>query len=527
MNNIRGERNYRYRVTYQPSSSSTTYNYYGFIPRQVEYPRVAAISCFGPDDTKDKTDLIEGVLKTEPDLIVLSGDHTYFSQGLGFGILETLYTLNRLTRNLPTVVQLDDHDYGTGNIWGAGNGDEESGEGFNRKPVCLVNALEQMTMGHHPDSATDETLDNGIGIYYTNYEYGNVDFAILESRKFKNRDVGDSMLGSAQEDWLRDWCGAKKGKLKVVLTQSPFAQLGVIITRWRKRVGGLVEVGKDKDTNGWPLEGRARFFDIIDGCSNLIIAGDQHLGIAVSYDDYGVMECSSPAAVNDMFWRMNFNELGETHLDRFGHPYRLLNVWNVAEPLYTSYQFPYETRPLGDLVKDSRADGFLVADLSTEFPTCEMHGYRQGQRMIWSTTGETEAPTKAPTKIPTTRAPVTNECSTNTDCGGNSHCALEIEEPWAPLVCCPGLSKISTLVPNTRVCRGQQDVNGVCSHNNFCRSDRCGHHRQHDKTPSYCCEGKIVRVGGVKVCRNSVPRGSFCTDGIVCESGTCISQKCH
>jgi len=51
-------------------------------------------------------------LNLEPDLLVLQGDQTYFHKNLVYGQLETFYTLRDLTRNIPTIVQLDDHDYG-------------------------------------------------------------------------------------------------------------------------------------------------------------------------------------------------------------------------------------------------------------------------------------------------------------------------------------------------------------------------------------------------------------------------------
>jgi alkaline phosphatase D len=278
---------------------------------------------------------------------------------------------------------MDDHDYGEPNLWGAWNGDEESGSGF-FKPVCLVNALQQQSMGHNPDPATQMTLANGITVHYTSYEYGMVEFAVLEARKFKNHR-GNSLLGDEQESWLRGWCSVNDEKLKIILSQTPFASLATNVTTFSSKPPFVraVKAGSTFDTNGYPAEGRRRFMEIIQGCSPLILSGDQHLGIAVTYDDYDVMECASPAVSNDVFWRISVGKLNSTYIDGFGHSYRLLNVWNVHPDLLPK-QTPYGTRFKGDVVKAKRGDGYLVVDLDGTKATCKMKGYRNGPSLIWS-----------------------------------------------------------------------------------------------------------------------------------------------
>jgi len=106
---------YKYTVSYIPApgtSPDLVYTYGGSIPIPRDYPTVAALGCFGPDSTKWKRSLVDSVLALQPDIIVLQGDQTYFPAHLGYGHLETFYTLRELTRNIPTIVQLDDHDYG-------------------------------------------------------------------------------------------------------------------------------------------------------------------------------------------------------------------------------------------------------------------------------------------------------------------------------------------------------------------------------------------------------------------------------
>jgi hypothetical protein len=319
----------------------------------------------------------------KPDLVVLQGDQTYFHESLSYGFLELVYSMHRVTRDIPTIVLMDDHDYGEPNLWGAGDGDEDSGSGFT-KPVCLINALQKQAMGHNPDSVHNGTLENGIDVYYTQYRYGHVDFAVLEARKFKNVADGDSLLGHEQEQWLQEWCSVNQDRVKVVLSQTPFASLATHNTIYHeyKPFGVHPIVGGEPDTNGYPVSGRNRFMDIIKGCSNLILSGDQHLGLAATYEDYGVTDCVSPAVINTIFWRLNLNAPGESYHDDYGHEYRLLNDWNVEEDLWR-LKNP-DSMNFTNSDQTSRADGFMMVDLDGRSATCSMQGYRKGSEQIWS-----------------------------------------------------------------------------------------------------------------------------------------------
>ena len=281
---------------------------------------------------------------------------------------------------------MDDHDYGQGNIWGAGFGHEESGRGFEKAP-CVVNAAQELALGHLPDPATDDTLRNGISIHYTNYIYGKTDLAILESRKFKNFNSanGDSVFGKDQEAWVEEWC-EDQDHLKVVLIQSPLVE---IATNTSGKTG-IKPLPENMYTR--PQPGRDRFFDIIKGCTNMVLSGDQHLGIAVTYDDFGITECASPAAINDYFWRLNVLPEGTT-TTKPGIKYTMLKAWNVNNNLIRTFGRGHRTRwATGGHVLRSRAYGFLIADFDGSVGTCEMHGYRAGQGKIW----EVEVPALNP-----------------------------------------------------------------------------------------------------------------------------------
>ena len=133
---------------------------------------------------------------------------------------------------------------------------------------------------------------------------------------------------------------------------------------------------------------------IIEGCSSLILSGDQHLGIAVAYENkYGnVMECASPAVINDVWWRANLNEPGVMTKDGFGHPYRVLAAWNVDKKHWNTTNPNISSKTIQGSDRSSLAEGFLMVDLDGHEATCEMHGYRSGTEIIWAVKELAESP---------------------------------------------------------------------------------------------------------------------------------------
>ncbi|GKY95923.1 hypothetical protein MPSEU_000552900 [Mayamaea pseudoterrestris] len=398
---LNANRDYTYEIVYPPDVSGaikTTYTYSGNIPKQVTYPKIATLSCFGIDDTKNKSQLVQAVLESKPNLVALQGDQTYMS-ALGYGFTELVYSMSEVTRNLPTLVQMDDHDYGQGNLFGAVDNynettiSEHGVDGFGR-PTCMVNALQKLAMSHMPDPASNVSAA-GIDAYFTSFTYGSVEFAVLESRKFKshNEENGGSLLGYDQEAWLEQWCSSNNASttssplLKIILTQTPFASLATNLTApWLEGAIGAIRLGDTRDSNAFPAQGRRRFMEIAHGCSQLIISGDQHVGLVASYDDYGMSECASPAAINDQFWRMNFEPVNTTIVDVFyNQSHTLLGSWNAEEWVWRNYR-PFDTRAANDTIKAGRGDGFLMVNLDGQTATCEMHGYRLGHETIWAVT---------------------------------------------------------------------------------------------------------------------------------------------
>eukprot|EP00559_Dactyliosolen_fragilissimus_P001643 CAMPEP_0184856976 /NCGR_PEP_ID=MMETSP0580-20130426/2146_1 /TAXON_ID=1118495 /ORGANISM="Dactyliosolen fragilissimus" /LENGTH=287 /DNA_ID=CAMNT_0027352309 /DNA_START=686 /DNA_END=1546 /DNA_ORIENTATION=+ len=283
---------------------------------------------------------------------------------------------------MPTIVQMDDHDYGQGNLFGAGEGDERSGGGFEKLP-CFVGILEDFMMGHNPDPARNKMLHNGVKPKFTEYEYGRISFAITESRKFKHNSSNNdknSLLGNDQEIWLKEWCANRKNKLNVVLSVTPFAGLATH-TKANGKTKFKATKPEHNDANGFPVQGRKRAMEILQECSPLIISGDQHLGIVVSYDDYNITECASPAVHNSMYWRMNTNKLNSKHFDHFGNEYFLHNVWNVRRS--ASAKDPISTRKASKYIKNARGDGFMTVQFDGKNAQCAMHEYWLEHNLKW------------------------------------------------------------------------------------------------------------------------------------------------
>ncbi|MCF6310408.1 MAG: hypothetical protein L3J19_08085, partial [Sulfurimonas sp.] len=99
-----------------------------------------------------------------------------------------------LLRNIPTVSIPDDHDVYHGNIWGengkkakeTGSGKERQDSGGYKLPTDFVKMVERTQTSNLPDPYDPTPIKQGIGVYYTEMNYGGLSFAIIEDRKFKS-----------------------------------------------------------------------------------------------------------------------------------------------------------------------------------------------------------------------------------------------------------------------------------------------------------------------------------------------------
>lgn len=338
------------------AGDSREYYYEGSImaqPQQASKVKAAVFSCncdYGFPDME----VAPYVNEHRPDLALFLGDQFYESTG-GFGIqtspmdkaaLDYLrkwmmfgWSYREIFRHIPCAIIPDDHDVYHGNIWGEagkaaditngwGAPAQDSG-GYKMEPRW-VNMVQKCQTSHLPDPYDPTPVKNGIEVYYTDWLYGGVSFAILEDRKWKsapkhvlpedadiwngwikNPDfdikkhrVQADLLGDRQLDfldhWAADWSGG--AKMKALLTQTIFNTVAtlpaeamddsVVPSMTIPKPGEYVlgdQIKGDMDSNGWPQVGRDQAVEKIRKCFAFHIAGDQHLASFTKYgvDDFG------------------------------------------------------------------------------------------------------------------------------------------------------------------------------------------------------------------------------------------------
>ncbi|MDZ7693984.1 MAG: hypothetical protein U5K69_23175 [Balneolaceae bacterium] len=259
-----------------------------------------------------------------------------------------------------------------GNIWGQGgkNAPTDQGWGYDAQdqggykyPAEWVRMVERTLTSHLPDPWDPTPIEQDIGVYYTDWTYGGVSFAIIEDRKFKTApdnalpfevvngfpqdpeidlskyyDVDADLLGDRQlsflEAWAADW--SHGARMKAVL--SPIAILrahamekGATHDRnvpqqpipQRGEYPSGDSPARDMDTNGWPQQGRDEALRKIRKCFALHVAGDQHLGSVIQY---GVEEHSDAGfvftgpALNNIWPRRWWPTVGDDHQPLVGRP---------------------------------------------------------------------------------------------------------------------------------------------------------------------------------------------------------------
>ncbi|NJB83525.1 metallophosphoesterase family protein [Wenyingzhuangia aestuarii] len=310
-----------YRVAYK-----NQFFYNGIIqknPKEKEEIIMAAFSCWsiykkhggqGPAD-----DILNNLKKLQPDVLFFAGDQSYdhsdhYGYWLKFGEV-----FGDIIRNTPTIVIPDDHDIGQGNLWGDGGRKAANRDGNNGgyyMPVNYIKEVERAQTSHLPDPYDPTPVAQGIGVYYTDYKWGGMSFAILEDRKFKSgpkRVLGKSrfhdtremdvkeatLLGDRQLDfleaWTTDW---KDAEMKAVLSQTIFANVTTHSPTLDKKQKYSV------DSNGWPQAGRNKALSVIRKSFSCMIAGDQHLGSVLHHgvEDWNNAGYSFAVPAASNFW---------------------------------------------------------------------------------------------------------------------------------------------------------------------------------------------------------------------------------
>ncbi len=290
---------------------------------------LAAFSCNSNKDRGMREHYVRNVNHQDPDLLFFAGDQSYdhvehTAAWLKFGL-----QFRDLFRTRPCITIPDDHDIGQGNLWGengkisTAQGSSDGGYTYHHEYVKMV---ERCQTAHLPDPYDPTPIGQGIGVYYTNLNWGGIDFAILEDRKFKSGpkdkipqqgprpdhirnpdydpasvDVeGLTLLGDRQLAFLDDWA-TQTAAMKVLLSQTGFCGGAHIHGQIDNRLHA------DMDSNGWPQTGRKKALQAIKKANAVHIAGDQHLATVIhqGIEDHrdGPWAFVVPAIVNNYYSR--------------------------------------------------------------------------------------------------------------------------------------------------------------------------------------------------------------------------------
>lgn len=339
-----------------------------------------------------RQDIIDNVNKIDADVLFFSGDQVYdhnkhYAAWLKFG-----RDFGSIIKDRPTICLPDDHDAGQPNLWGeSGKVSTLSGaaDGGYSQPGVYVQEVERAQTSHLPDPADPHKIGQGIGVYFTNLNWGNIDFAILEDRKFKtgpagrvpkqgprpdhirNPDydpasvdvAGAVLLGGRQlafiDQWATDW---RHAQMKVALSQTIFCGGAHI------HGGANGRLHADMDSNGWPQSGRNRALSSLRKAFAFHYAGDQHLATIFHH---GIDEH------RDAIWSFCVPSIANLYL-RWWEPLEPGQNREVGAPDYTGDTLDGfankvtnyaaanpEKKPAGNLL-NTRAAGYGVVRLNTK-----------------------------------------------------------------------------------------------------------------------------------------------------------------
>lgn len=331
-------------------------------------------------------ELVANVSRHAADLLVFAGDQFYEGNptrrdNSPSPVLDYLYkwylwvwSFREMTRNTPTIVMVDDHDVYHGNLWGNGGraapeGDQNRG-GY-RCTGEFINLVQRTQCSHNPDPYDPALVLQDITVYYGQFTYGGVSFAILEDRKFKTAPIQGSdldvheavLLGERQEKFLEQWAkDRKRAVAKICLTQSLFACV---------QTSPAGRPLLDFDSNGYPKLGRDRAIQLLREARALVLAGDQHLGTLVRHgvDTFtdGIVQFTGPAAGSS--WQRWFepaeplpNASGPctgNFVDAFGNKVRVLAVAN-PKVSFQEYRKHHKGRGQGLGDRKLKSEGYGI-----------------------------------------------------------------------------------------------------------------------------------------------------------------------
>ena len=291
---------------------------------------LAALSCNSNKDRGLREEYVKNINAMDPDLVFFAGDQSYDHKEHTAAWLKFGLQFREVFRNRPCVTIPDDHDIGQGNLWGEGgkksmrNDGNDGGYYFYPDYVKMV---ERAQTSHLPDAYHQAPLEQGIKAYFTNLKIGEVDFAIIEDRKFKSGPNGKIpkqgpradhindpaydpesinlpelvLLGELQHQFLEEWAADNSPKMKAVLSATGFCGGAHLHGKASNRLHA------DLDSNGWPQHGRNKALSLIQKAGAVHIAGDQHLPTVIHHGinefEDGPWAFVVPAIVNNYYSR--------------------------------------------------------------------------------------------------------------------------------------------------------------------------------------------------------------------------------
>jgi len=307
---------------------------------------LAAFSCNSNKDRGDRDNYIRNVNFHDPDLLFFAGDQSYDHKEHTAAWLKFGMQFRELFRKRPCITIPDDHDIGQGNLWGEGGKKASSPAGSDGGyfyDADYVKMVERCQTSHLPDPYDPTPIKQDIGVYYTNLLWGEVDFAIIEDRKFKSGPEGKipqqgprpdhirnpeydpssidlpglSLLGDRQLVFLDQWAKQKQAVFKAVLSQTGFCGGAHIHGKKSNRLHA------DLDSNGWPQTGRDNALMLIAQAGAVHIGGDQHLATVIHHGinefEDGPWAFVVPAIVNNYYsrwWWPEDEQAGKNANDR-------------------------------------------------------------------------------------------------------------------------------------------------------------------------------------------------------------------
>ncbi|MEM9259577.1 MAG: hypothetical protein AAGA62_08010 [Bacteroidota bacterium] len=146
---------------------------------------LAAFSCNSNKDRGDREEYVGNIEHLDPDLLFFAGDQSYDHKEHTAAWLKFGQQFHEAFRHRPMVAIPDDHDIGQGNLWGENGKIAETQAGhdggyfFHHEYVKMV---ERCQTAHLPDPYDATPIEQGIGVYYTSYKLGPVDFVGREGR---------------------------------------------------------------------------------------------------------------------------------------------------------------------------------------------------------------------------------------------------------------------------------------------------------------------------------------------------------